>query len=153
MPIPVVLLVHNAIVFRVIINLGNGHRLKRRALVLLLRDLKDKAIVVKADRTKQHTVLVSVHIGQQRRRFRCLRVVRNNRARKTIRHRVAQYKNKLKHYKHQQRFSGKALSESGQTVFIHGTSKQNDEIHRNGLFKYYHNLYLWSFRGEPLCMR
>ena len=113
MPIPIVLLVRNTIAFRDIIDLGNSHRPKWSSLVLLLRDLKDKTIVVKANGAKQYMMVVDIHIGQQGRRLRCLRMRRNNGTWKTICRRIAQNKYKLKGHKQQQGFGGKAFGKFG----------------------------------------
>ena len=113
MPITIVLLMCNPTGFRNIIDLGNGHRLKRRALILLLRNLQDKAIVVKANGTGKYTVVVDIHIGQQSRGFRVLRMRLDNAPGKAIRSGVAQDKYQLKDQKQQERFNGKAVGKRG----------------------------------------
>ncbi len=106
MPIPVVLLMRNPAGFRNVINLGNGHRLKRRTLVLLLCDFNDKAIVIKANRTSCNTVVVDIHVRQQGRGLRTLRMRLDNGPRQAIRRGIAQDKDKLKCHEQQQGFGG-----------------------------------------------
>lgn len=103
----------NATGFRNIIDLGNGHRLKRRTLILLLRNLQDKAIVVKANGTGKYAVVVDIHIGQQSRGFRVLRMRLDNGPGKAIRSGIAQDKYQLKDQKQQERRSGKAVGKGG----------------------------------------
>ena len=113
MPITIVLLMRNATGFRNIIDLGNGHRLKRRALILLLRNLQDEAIVVKANGTGKNTVVVDIHIGQQSRGFRVPRMSLDNAPGKAIGRGVAQDKYQLKYQKQQERLCGKAIGKGG----------------------------------------
>ena len=113
MPIPVVLLMRNTAGFRNVINLGNGHRLKRRTLVLLLCDFNDKAIVIKADRTSCNTVVVDIHFRQQGRGLRTLRMRLDNGPRKTICHRIAQDKCDLKNQIQQHGLDGEAIGKGG----------------------------------------
>lgn len=113
MPIPVVLLMRNLAGFRNVINLGNSHRLKRRTLVLLLCDFNDKAIVVKANRTSCNTVIVDIHVRQQRRGLRTLRMRLDNRPRQAIRRGIAQDKCNLKNKKQQHGLDGKAIGKGG----------------------------------------
>lgn len=109
MPIPVVLLMRNPVGLRNIINLGNSHRLKRRTLVLLLCDFNDKAIVVKANRTSCNTVVVDIHVRQQGRGLRTLRMRLNNGPRQAIRRGIAQDKCDLKNQKQKHNLDGKAV--------------------------------------------
>ena len=113
MPITIVLLMCNPTGFRNIIDLGNGHRLKRRTLILLLCNLQDKAIVVKANGTSKYTVVVDIHIGQESRGCRVLRMRLDNAPGKAIRRGVAQDKYQLKDQKQQERRSGKAVGKGG----------------------------------------
>ena len=131
MPIPVVLLMRNPVGFRNVIDLGNSHRLKRRTLVLLPCDLKDKTVIVKANGAKQNAMVVDIHVGQQRRRLRSLRMRRNSGTRKAVCRCIAQNKYKLEHHEQQQGFGGKAIGNSGKTGLTHGTSKLNDYNHRD----------------------
>ena len=95
--------------FRKIIDLGNGHRIKRRTLILLQRNLQDKAIVVKANGTSCNTVVVDIHVRQQGRGLRTLRVRLDNGPRQAIRHGIAQHKCDLKNQKQQHNLDGKAI--------------------------------------------
>lgn len=109
MPIPVVLLMRNPVGFRNVINLGNSHRFKGRALVLLLCDFNDKAIVVKANRTSCNTVVIDIHVRQQGRGLRTLRMRLDNGPRQAIRRGIAQDKCNLKNQKQQHDLDGKAI--------------------------------------------
>ena len=113
MPIPVVLLMRNPVGLRNIINLGNSHRLKRRTLVLLLCDFNDKAIVIKANRTSCNTVVVDIHVRQQGRGLRTLRMRLDNGPRQAIRRGIAQDKSDLKNQKQQHDLDGKAIGKGG----------------------------------------
>ena len=108
MPIPVILLMRNPAGFRNVINLGNSHRLKRRTLVLLLCDFNDKAIVIKANKTSCNTV-VDIHVRQQGRGLRTLRMRLDNGPRQAIRRGIAQDKCNLKNQKQQHGLDGKAI--------------------------------------------
>ena len=99
MPITIVLLMCNPTGFRNVINFGNSHRLKRRALILLLCNLQDKTIVVKANGTGKNTVVVDIHVGQQGRGCRVLCMRLDNAPGKAIRRGVAQDKYQLKDQK------------------------------------------------------
>lgn len=109
MPIPVILLMRNPVGFRNVINLGNSHRLKRRTLVLLPCDFNDKAIVIKANRTSCYTVVVDIHVRQQSRGLRTLRMRLDNGPRQAIRRGIAQDKCNLKNQKQQHGLDGKAI--------------------------------------------
>ena len=113
MPIPVVLLMRNPVGFRNVINLGNSHRLKRRTLVLLLCDFNDKSIVIKANRASCNTVVVDIHVRQQGRGLRALRMRLDNGPRQAIRRGIAQDKCGLKNQKQQHDLDGKAIGKGG----------------------------------------
>lgn len=109
MPIPIVLLMCNPACFRNVINLGNSHRLKRRTLILLLCDFNNKAIVIKANRASCNTVVVDIHVRQQGRGLRNLRMRLDNGPRQAIRRGIAQDKCDLKNQKQQHDLDGKAI--------------------------------------------